>query len=165
MYQRILVALGEEDATNEEVLSQAIAIAKPSKGTLNLTHVLLPPDSGFPNPMYITADGMHSTVNAESFQMYLGQWQTHQKENQRSLDERANLLQAQGIPTEWTQAVGDAGRQICQVAEDWNADLIMMGRHNRSGFEELWLGSVSNYVMHHAGCSVIIVQHQAAKAA
>ncbi|MEO0350033.1 MAG: universal stress protein, partial [Cyanobacteria bacterium P01_A01_bin.15] len=40
----------------------------------------------------------------------------------------------------------------------WNADLIMMGRRGRSGFSELLLGSVSNYVMHHAPCSVLTVQ-------
>ena len=159
MYQRILVALGEDDAINAKVLQEAIAIAAPSEATLNLMHVLLPPESGYPNPMYITADGMHSAVNVDAFQLYIGQWQIEQKTNQQVLDAKANQVQQEhGVATEWTQAVGDPGRQICQVAKDWQADLIVIGRHNRSGLSELWLGSVSNYVMHHAGGSVIVVK-------
>jgi len=46
---------------------------------------------------------------------------------------------------------------ICELAIDWNADLIMMGRRGRSGIAEFFLGSVSNYVLHHAPCSVQIV--------
>ncbi|RZM82595.1 universal stress protein [Leptolyngbya iicbica] len=159
MYQRILVALSEETAINAKVMQEAIAIAAPSKATLNLLHVLLPPESGYPNPMYMTADGMHSAVNVDTFQLYIGQWQLDQKANQQALDEQANQIQKDhGVATEWTQAVGDPGRQICQIAQDWPADLIVIGRHNRSGISELWIGSVSNYVMHHAGCSVVVVK-------
>ncbi|MDB9482953.1 universal stress protein, partial [Dolichospermum circinale CS-537/05] len=35
--------------------------------------------------------------------------------------------------------------------------LIMMGRRGRSGLAEFFLGSQSNYVLHHAPCSVQIV--------
>lgn len=158
MYQKILVALGDEETVNQKVLSEAIAIAQTSNGVLNLLHVLFPPSSGFPDPVYLTADGMHSTVSTESFQLYLSQWQTLQKDTQKMLDEQSNRLMQQGLTAEWTQAIGDPPRQICQIAKDWGADLILMGRHNRSGLEELLLGSVSNYVMHHATCSVIAVQ-------
>jgi nucleotide-binding universal stress UspA family protein len=158
MYQKILVALGDEETVNQKVLSEAIAIAQTSNGVLNLLHVLFPPSSGFPDPVYLTADGMHSTVSTESFQLYLSQWQTLQKDTQKMLDEQSNRLMQQGLTAEWTQAIGDPARQICQIAKDWGADLILMGRHNRSGLEELLLGSVSNYVMHHATCSVIAVQ-------
>lgn len=163
MYQRILVALGDEAAINQKVLGEAIAIAAPSQATLNLIHVLLPPEAGYPNPMYVTADGMHSTVTAESFQLYMGQWQAQQQDNQRSLAAQVEQIQqTHGVAAEWTQATGDPGRQICQVAKDWPADLIVIGRHNRSGLSELWIGSVSNYVMHHAGCSVIVVKSHSA---
>lgn len=161
MYQRILVALGDQENTNDKVLAEAGAIAKSSRGILNLVHVLLPPSAGFPDPMYLTADGMHSTISAESFQFYLGEWQSLQKMNQQALDAYSHRLSEQGITAEWTQAIGEPGKQICKIAKDWEADLILLGRHNRSGFEEWLLGSVSNYVMHHASCSVIAVHNAA----
>lgn len=47
---------------------------------------------------------------------------------------------------------------ICELARNWNADLIILGRRGRTGLSELLLGSVSNYVLHHAPCSVLTVQ-------
>ncbi len=38
------------------------------------------------------------------------------------------------------------------------ADLIVVGRRGRSGLSELILGSASNYVLHHAPCSVLTLQ-------
>ena len=46
---------------------------------------------------------------------------------------------------------------ICDIASAWNADLIVMGRHGRLGLEELLMGSVSNYVTHHAHCAVLVL--------
>jgi nucleotide-binding universal stress UspA family protein len=62
-----------------------------------------------------------------------------------------------GINTEFTQNTGSPGRKICELATVWNADLIIIGRRGRSGLAEFFLGSVSNYVLHHAPCSVQIV--------
>ncbi len=58
------------------------------------------------------------------------------------------------------QNLGDPGRIICEIARDCDADLIVMGRGNHSGLNEFFLGSVSNYVLHHAPCSVLAVQGQ-----
>lgn len=35
--------------------------------------------------------------------------------------------------------------------------LIVVGSHQRRGMAEIMLGSTSNYVMHHAPCSVLVV--------
>lgn len=53
---------------------------------------------------------------------------------------------------------GDPGHCICESAENWGADLIVLGRRGRTGFTEAFLGSVSNYVVHHAPCSVFVLQ-------
>jgi nucleotide-binding universal stress UspA family protein len=43
-------------------------------------------------------------------------------------------------------------------ASQWEADLIVLGSHGRQGFNRLLLGSVSDGVALHAGCSVEVVR-------
>lgn len=55
---------------------------------------------------------------------------------------------------------GPAARMIVEKAEEWNADLIVVGSHGKGFWERAWLGSVSDRVAHHAPCSVLIVREQ-----
>jgi len=58
--------------------------------------------------------------------------------------------------------VGEPGREICALAQEWSADLILLGRRGMQGLGELLLGSVSNFVMHRANCAVLVVQGKVA---
>ena len=55
---------------------------------------------------------------------------------------------------------GSPAQQIIEKAEEWIADLIVVGSHGR-GFWGRMLGSVSNSVVHHASCSVLVVRKPA----
>ena len=57
---------------------------------------------------------------------------------------------------------GHAKHEINAEAEDWGADLILMGSHGYRGFTKLWLGSVSQAVAASARCSVEIARSRAA---
>ncbi len=48
-------------------------------------------------------------------------------------------------------------RFIVEEAKNWQADLIVVGSHGRGFWGRLTLGSVSNSVIHHAHCSVLVV--------
>ncbi|MGK7934253.1 MAG: universal stress protein, partial [Xenococcaceae cyanobacterium] len=63
-----------------------------------------------------------------------------------------------GVNTEFTQRWGNPGRNICEQAQTWSADLILVGSRSLTGLKEMFLGSISNYVTHHAPCSVLIVR-------
>lgn len=52
---------------------------------------------------------------------------------------------------------GAPDQQIIERAKEWRADLIVVGSHGR-GFWGRLLGSVSNGVVHHAPCSVLVVR-------
>jgi len=52
---------------------------------------------------------------------------------------------------------GSADREIIEFAKSWKADLIVVGSHGR-GFWGRMLGSVSDGVVHHAPCSVLVVR-------
>lgn len=53
---------------------------------------------------------------------------------------------------------GDAADAIIDVAEEQDADLIVVGNKGMSGARRFLLGSVPNRVSHHAPCSVLIVR-------
>ncbi|MGE3465817.1 MAG: universal stress protein [Pyrinomonadaceae bacterium] len=52
---------------------------------------------------------------------------------------------------------GTADRSIVAKAAEWKADVIVVGSHG-GGFWGRLLGSVSNGVVHHAPCSVLVVR-------
>ena len=53
---------------------------------------------------------------------------------------------------------GDCADEILDVAEAEEAFMIVMGRHGLGRMREALLGSVSQKVLHHAPCTVVIVQ-------
>ncbi len=56
--------------------------------------------------------------------------------------------------------VGSPKREIVEEAERFGADLIVVGSHGYRGWERMLLGSVSQTVALHAGCSVLIVRQK-----
>lgn len=53
---------------------------------------------------------------------------------------------------------GRAARIIVETAEEWSADVIVMGSHGRGFWARNLIGSVTDGVVHHAPCSVLIVR-------
>jgi nucleotide-binding universal stress UspA family protein len=53
---------------------------------------------------------------------------------------------------------GEAGDGIVAAAHSEGADLIVVGSHGRSGVSRFFIGSVSDYVVRHARCPVMVVR-------
>jgi nucleotide-binding universal stress UspA family protein len=53
---------------------------------------------------------------------------------------------------------GSPESRIVETAEQMPADLIIVGSHGYNRWERLLLGSVSDSVVHHAPCSVLVVR-------
>ena len=53
---------------------------------------------------------------------------------------------------------GTPESRIVETAEEMHADLVIVGSHGYSRWERLLLGSVSNSVVQHAPCSVMVVR-------
>ncbi|MBK8467096.1 MAG: universal stress protein [Chloracidobacterium sp.] len=73
--------------------------------------------------------------------------------------ERAKaILGSKGVAVTTEILFGSPESRIVETAEETQADLIIMGSHGYKTWERMLLGSVSNSVVHHAPCSVIVVR-------
>jgi nucleotide-binding universal stress UspA family protein len=153
MFQRILVAL-DQDQTERPVFDHAIALAQVAHADLMLLHVIVPFDQGHPSV------GIYPDHTKPTVQVNIDLWEHLEQAGLQHLQTLTTEAAQLGLTVEFTQNLGDPGRIICEVAQQWQADLIIVGRHNHPIWEELFLGSVSNYVMHHSPCSVLTMQGQ-----
>jgi nucleotide-binding universal stress UspA family protein len=71
----------------------------------------------------------------------------------------AERLTARGSIAETAIRDGAPGKVIVNEAKEWGADLIVLGSHGHTRLVRMLLGSVAQYVVDHAPCSVEIA-HQ-----
>ncbi|HSI88091.1 MAG TPA: universal stress protein [Pyrinomonadaceae bacterium] len=73
--------------------------------------------------------------------------------------EAVNLIRDRcpGVTVSSETLAGKPAHQIVEYAENWPADLVVVGSHGR-GFWGRLLGSVSNSVVTHAPCTVMVVR-------
>jgi nucleotide-binding universal stress UspA family protein len=74
------------------------------------------------------------------------------------LDAAAATAKKEGLDVQTHPVEDDPADAILNVAEETNADLIVVGNKGMAGARRFLLGSVPNNVSHHAPCSVIIVR-------
>jgi nucleotide-binding universal stress UspA family protein len=72
------------------------------------------------------------------------------------VEQAAAALNVDGI--ELLVRRGDPGPALCQLAEELSAQAIVMGSRGRGGLKRALLGSVSDYVVRNAPCTVIITR-------
>ncbi|WP_445634060.1 Universal stress protein [Nostoc sp. DSM 114161] len=156
MFKKILVALDRSEV-GHRVFDQALSLAQLTQASLMLLHVLSPEEEGSPYVPMVSNFDYYPGLNSQNFELYQKQWETFKTQGIQMLQSFCAQANTAGITTEFTQNLGNPGRLICDLARSYDADLVVMGRRGRSGLTEFFLGSVSNYVLHHAPCSVHIV--------
>jgi nucleotide-binding universal stress UspA family protein len=74
------------------------------------------------------------------------------------LEQAGGVMRAKGIEAESHSRRGDAADALLEVADEQDADLIVVGNKGMTGAKRFLLGSVPNKISHHARCSVLIVR-------
>jgi universal stress protein A len=116
-------------------LPQAVSLAKDTGATLVILHVQEPPLAygggelyyGIPEPNTEALEKMLSEVKPDDPSVKF----THR------------------------MVVGDPATEIVRVAQEEQADLIVMGTHGRTGLTRLLMGSVAEAVIRRAPCPVL----------
>jgi nucleotide-binding universal stress UspA family protein len=149
VYQRILTAL-DFSPTSEIVFNQALEIAQQNQASLMLLHCISS-ESYLPYGSFVGDSwGNLSSLLRDNLEQ-------EKKRTIAKLSDYAQKAQTKGLAVEWDWKVGEAGSWIRKMSEMWQADLIVIGRRGFSGFPEILLGSVSNYIINHINCSVLVV--------
>ena len=163
MYDSVIVALDLSNAS-KSVFTKALSLAKADGASLILLHVL---SSEEPTSHFLAGYMSHprnhaihvpSEIVQQANQAFQREWQEFEQNGLEMLNLFAKRAIAAGVKTEFSQITGHPSSTICEFARSAHADLIVIGRRGHSRLQEMMLGSVSNYVIHHAPCSILLVQ-------
>jgi nucleotide-binding universal stress UspA family protein len=87
------------------------------------------------------------------------QWMINAREDvEATLREAEERIKDAGVEVETFARQGDPADAILDVAEEQDADLIVVGNKGMSGAKRFLLGRVPNKVSHHAPSSVMIIR-------
>src|SRR5687768_17790980 len=140
---KVLVAYDFSDASLE-AFEQGRAAAKTSGGTLAFCHVM---------PAMYDAEPLLSQFRQEA----TFDSSANKAKVRRAIEDKAHsLLGAQ--PAEVFVETGIPHAEIVRRAEEWDADLVVVGSHGRSGIARVLLGSVAERVVRHAHSSVLVAR-------
>ncbi len=153
MYTKILAAF-DRSSRGKQVFDAALTLAKANHADLMLLHVLSRDAEDSPvrySPKLIGYQENDLNVQRQ-------EWEDFIKKTDELLESLTQQAISEGVKAEFRQREGSPGRIICDFAHEWGADLIVVGRRGYSSASEMFIGSVSSYIIHRCNCSVHIVQ-------
>ena len=156
MLNKILVAIDIAE-TDQSNFVRALSLAKTNGSKLMLLNIIAPDKNNYPNP-FIYSGYEYGLMEESLVTVYQEQWDKFKQRGLDTLRSLAEEAKTAGVDAEYIQDFGNPGQTICDQAKLWSADLIVIGSRGLTGVKEMFLGSVSNYVTHHAPCSVLILR-------
>jgi nucleotide-binding universal stress UspA family protein len=138
MFKKILMAYnGSRDGKTALLACSEIAAFTKAE-----THLLAV--AGMPSSMFLTEGFLPEELLEEE-----------KKRAQEVLEEGVAQLKDRGYVVTGHLAVGEPVEEICRMASEIGADLIIVG-HERRGIARWWHGSVGKSLLDHSPCSVFV---------
>lgn len=138
---------------HRKILDQVLELGIPGKTHVVLITVLEPIGNYLPPILLPTGDWVSLPLPTDS--------DTEQKIQESSsllLKQASDRLTGAGISNETRIETGNPREVICHVASAIQPNLLVIGSRGLGNLERLMLGSVSDYVVHHAPCPVLVVR-------
>ena len=137
-YKRVLIAIDEEPSS-EVVAEKGLQLGKQLKAEIAVVSVANTTD-------LLTEGGVTPDEMAEIIR----------KDTRKS---QKNILKKVFKDNEVTQFIEEGKPQelILKVADQWNADILVMGAQPKSGLSQIFLGSVSEKVIKNSEIPVFLV--------
>jgi nucleotide-binding universal stress UspA family protein len=141
MLSKILVPVdGSENSLR--ALDHAIYLAKKTGADITAMNVIENPPT-----VYVESQKLLNELLAK-----------FRAESAKVLDMCKQIAEKSDVKIDTVIGEGDAASNIVGYAQKQGFDTIIIGRRGLGRFKEMVLGSVSNKVLHHAKCSVMIVK-------
>lgn len=83
----------------------------------------------------------------------------HEESSHKLLDKVADKFMDKATIYTYTR-IGNTKDEILSTAEEWNADMIILGTHGRTGFDHFISGSVAEKVVRKAKCPVLVIPNK-----
>lgn len=148
LFKRILIAI-DDTTFSENATRIGFSMAKSMNAQVALINVMDPPSTSYTGDPLL---GQQPLVLPEIAQM--------QEEASRAILERYGALwKGEHELTTFSQ-IGNPRVEILAAAEEWDADLIILGTHGRTGFDHFISGSVSEGVARRSLCPVLIIPNK-----
>jgi nucleotide-binding universal stress UspA family protein len=157
LFHKVLVALDSSRA-GRRTFECALEFASLHKSALLLLHVLGYEEYGFESPLPSSVVDLDTLIGATALEQYL---EARERTRARTIERLSALVEEArklGVEADFVLLGGSPERAIRRQAEQWGADLIVLGRRGHTGLSELYLGSVSNYVVHNVFCHILVLQ-------
>jgi nucleotide-binding universal stress UspA family protein len=155
MFKKVLVPLdGSEHSL--KALEFAVQIAKKFGGKITLIHVYSVIDRPIivPEPTTLTPAGFPVMTSAEISKVV----EAARKAANRILADGEQKAKAEEVEVEKILIEGHTVQEIVRTAKEGTFDLIVIGARGISKIRELLLGSVTDGVIHHASCPVLVIK-------
>jgi nucleotide-binding universal stress UspA family protein len=145
MFARIVVGTDGSE-TAKRAVQEATQLAKQTGASLDIVSAFEPvPSSRLREERLQAPSDIEHAVNP-------------QEDVNGLLAEAERDVTDSGVKVRTFARQGEAADAILDVAEEENADLIVVGNKGMTGAKRFLLGSVPNKVSHHAPCSVLIIR-------
>jgi len=79
------------------------------------------------------------------------------KAGETLLNEQQARFAAAGVACEARLEFGSPRETICRIANDEKYDLVILGRRGMGEIRDALFGAVSNHVLHHVHCPVLLI--------
>ncbi|HET9119113.1 MAG TPA: universal stress protein [Solirubrobacterales bacterium] len=145
MFERIVVGTDGSDTATRAVQT-AVELAKLSNAKLEIVSAYEPvPQSRLREETSGISGDISHTINPREDVQFV-------------LDKAAGVAKQEGVEVVTHPREGDPADAILDVAEENDADLVLVGNKGMTGARRFLLGSVPNKISHHAPCDVWIVK-------
>jgi nucleotide-binding universal stress UspA family protein len=142
---KILVAIDGSDFS-QAALQSVIARPWPPATEVKVLHVVEPPS---------LLMGREMGGYDPEFEIV---WKALREQAKDLVAKAGEKLRAEKFNVSTELVEGDPKSRIIDIANQWHADMIVLGSHGWTGLNRFLMGSVSEGVVRHAHCSVEIVR-------